>query len=89
MDLEHHPLIHEFPEYLEVMHRLKVSDPEFRALAAEYHELDKAIYRAEQDIEPHDDAHVETLKKKRIFLKDTLLGLIHEALEAPEGPPRA
>ena len=79
MTLEHHPLGKEFPELRDAMHRLKVGDPEFRALFEEYHELDKRIYRIEQDIEPVSDDFWAELKRRRLYLKDRLLQMMREA----------
>ncbi|MEN8185145.1 MAG: DUF465 domain-containing protein [Myxococcota bacterium] len=79
MTLEHHPLINEFPELRDAMHRLKVGNPEFRALFDEYHDLDKQIYRIEQDIEPVSDDFWAELKRRRLYLKDRLLQMMHEA----------
>jgi len=39
MTVEHHDLLHEFPEYKSQIHELKVSDHHFRRLFDEYHEL--------------------------------------------------
>jgi uncharacterized protein YdcH (DUF465 family) len=38
MSVEHHDLIHEFPELKDRIHDLKVGDPHFRKLFDEYHE---------------------------------------------------
>lgn len=79
MALEHHPLVKEFPEQREVVHRLKLVDPEFRALFEEYDELDKRIYRIEQDIEPTSDDFSAELKRRRLYLKDRLAQMLREA----------
>lgn len=79
MELQHHPLIHELPEYAELIHRLKLEDPEFHDLLEHYHDIDKEIYRIEQEIEPTSDQYLEILKKKRIFLKDKLYQMLREA----------
>ncbi|MEJ2107009.1 MAG: DUF465 domain-containing protein [Acidiferrobacteraceae bacterium] len=76
MTLEHHPLVREFPEYQDRIHELKVSDPEFRELFDEYHDVDQEIYRHEQDIEPTSDEYLEPLKMRRVHLKDKLYEMI-------------
>lgn len=81
MELDHHPLIHEFPEYRELIHQLKISDPEFHDLMQRYHEIDKEIYRIEQDIEPTSDVYLEVLKKKRVFFRDKLYDLMIESMK--------
>jgi uncharacterized protein len=78
MYVEHHALIKEFPEFRHKIHDLKISDPEFKSLFDELEVIDKEICRIEQDIEPSSDDRLEILKKKRVFLKDTLYHLLME-----------
>jgi hypothetical protein len=73
---EHHDLTHEFPEYKERIHELKISDPHFAKLHEEYEDIDKEIYRIEQQIETPSDEYTEQLKKKRALLKDELYALL-------------
>jgi len=79
MHVEHHDLSHEFPEFKEEIHRLKLEDGHFRRLFQEYGELDKEICRIEEDIELTSEQELEALKKKRVHLKDTLYGLLQAA----------
>ncbi len=79
MTIEHHPLIKEFPELRELIHELKVSDEEFRALFDEYHELDRRIYRIDQDTEPVAEDYAAQLKRRRLFLEDRLLQMLRDA----------
>lgn len=79
MTLEHHPLIKEFPEYHDQIHKLKTEDSHFRKQFDEYHELDREIYRHEQDIEPVSDEYLEELKMKRVHLKDALFAALKAA----------
>lgn len=72
MQVEHHPLSAEFPEFKNAIHELKQSDTHFSKLFNEYDEADKAINRAENGVEHLADAALETLKKVRISLKDQL-----------------
>lgn len=62
----------EFPESAERIHALKTSDRHFARLADEYHHLNRAIHRAETDIEPSSDEHLEEMKKQRLKLKDEI-----------------
>ena len=78
MSLEKHDLVHELPEYRDEIHRLKLNDHHFARLFNEYHELDHAVYRFEQGVENCDDQHLETLKKQRLALKDTLFAQIKQ-----------
>lgn len=76
MPLTHHPLLKEFPEYKETIHRLKTDDPAFHRLMEKYEELDKHIFRIEDGSEPTEDAVVEQLKKERLALKDEVLEML-------------
>lgn len=72
MHIDHHPLIAEFPEHRDAIHRLKSSDAHFARLMSEYEEMDKAVVRAENGVEHLGDLALEELKKKRLHLKDEL-----------------
>ena len=76
MPLEHHPLLAEFPEYKDEIHKLKMDDAHFHKLMEEYEELDKQIYRIEDGSEPTEDAVVEQMKKERLALKDDILKML-------------
>ena len=76
---EHHHLATEFPEYKEQIHKLKADDAHFSRLYDEYNALDDEIYRIEEGIETTADDYLETLKKKRLALKDELLAIIKQA----------
>lgn len=76
MPLEHHPLIKEFPDHKEDIHRLKMEDNHFHGLMEKYEELDKHIFRIEDGEEPTEDAYVEELKKERLALKDEIYAML-------------
>lgn len=76
MQHEHHDLIHEFPEYREKIHNLKMTNDHFKKLFDDYHKLDKEVYRVENDIEPRSDDAMEDLKKRRLALKDELFQIL-------------
>ncbi len=82
MDL-HHPILREFPEHREVIRRLKGTDGHFRKMFDEYHHLDDAIYRIEEDIDFATDQEIEELKMRRAKLKDYIYHLITHAPPAP------
>lgn len=73
---EKHDLVHEFPEYRDVIHKLKTSNPHFARLFDEYHEVDHEIHRIETDIETTSDDYLEEKKKQRLNLKDELFQMI-------------
>lgn len=79
MQVEHHSLSVEFPEFKNAIHELKQSSAHFSKLFGEYDEADKAINRAENGVENLSDAALETLKKVRIALKDQLFQLLQAA----------
>ena len=72
-----HELQEEFPEHADRIHELKVSNAHFAHLADKYHEVNRAIHRAETEVEPTDDFHLEDMKKERLALKDELAGILH------------
>lgn len=69
MDL-HHPILREFPEHRETIKQLKAADERFRKMFEEYHTIDDAIYRIEEEIDFATDQEIEELKLRRARLKD-------------------
>lgn len=69
MQYEHHDLVHEFPEYREKIHNLKMTNGHFKKLFDNYHKIDKEVYRVENDIEPASDTTMEDLKKTQACFK--------------------
>jgi len=65
-------LSEQFPEAIEKMHELKTSDAHFAKLFDEYHELNRNIHRAETNVEPTDDFHMEDMRKQRLALLDEI-----------------
>lgn len=72
MTLEKHDLHHEFPEFHDAIHALKVSDAHFAALFDQYHQINREVQRIETGVENTSDAYLEQRKKERLHLKDTL-----------------
>ncbi|WP_376871683.1 YdcH family protein [Albirhodobacter sp. R86504] len=77
-----HELHEEFPDQAEAIHALKELDAHFARLAAEYHEINRAVHRAETNIEPIDQFAETELRKTRAALKDQLAKILHEASDA-------
>lgn len=71
MDL-HHPLISEFPEFRDVILKLNSENSYFHQLFDEYHQVDDHVCRIEEDQERATDQELETLKMRRVVLKDVL-----------------
>lgn len=67
-----HELAEEFPEFVEKMSQLKVSDAHFAKMADEYHELNRKVHRAETNVEPREELSEVDLRKRRGALKDEI-----------------
>lgn len=78
MPINHHPLIDEFPEDHDKIHRLKTENAHFRRLMDEYEKIDKEIFRMEEGIETPEDAVLTGEKRKRLDLKDQLAAMMRE-----------
>lgn len=74
-----HELAEEFPDKVEAMSQLKQSDAHFSKLAEEYHEVNRAVHRAETNIEPMEELAEVELRKKRSALKDEIWGILSKA----------
>ena len=89
MDL-HHPILREFPEHRETVKKLKAGDENFRKMFDEYHTLDEAIYRIEEEIDFATDQEIEELKWRRAWLKDHIYhALRHATSGSPVQPARS
>lgn len=73
---EKHDIIHEFPEYKERIHELKINNAHFAVVYSEYHEVDNQVRRIEEGIENTSDEFLEGLKQKRLALKDEIYAII-------------
>lgn len=67
-----HELAEEFPELSGLISRLKGSDAHFARLADEYHAVNRAVHRAETNVEPIDEFAETDLRKRRMALKDDI-----------------
>jgi uncharacterized protein YdcH (DUF465 family) len=79
MSVEHHDLIHEFPQLKARIHELKLGDAHFRKLFDEYHKLTRDIEKMEDEITPVTTRTEEGAKLRRIHLKDELYRLLTAA----------
>jgi uncharacterized protein YdcH (DUF465 family) len=68
-----------FPEYRELITKLKTSDRHFSNLFDKHNNLDHKIQR----MEAHDDQgtpdEIEMLKKEKLFLKDQIYAVLKKA----------
>ena len=76
MQVEHHELQREFPEFLDVMQALRASDSSFNQLFDEYQSLTGQVERLEEEDVPVDDFTIEEMKKTRVKLKDKMYKLL-------------
>jgi uncharacterized protein len=76
MQVEHHDLHSDFPEFNDAIHALKSGNPHFASLCASYHRLTGKV----EDLEEHDmpvaDFTIEDMKKQRVKLKDELYHML-------------
>ena len=78
--MEQHDLNHEFPEYRDQIHSLKVSYNHFSRLFDEYHDVNRHVVRVELNAELATDFELEELKKRRLKLKDELYDMLKGAV---------
>ena len=71
-----HELHEEFPQDGQRIHALKISNAHFARLADRYHDVNRAIHRAEAEVEPTSDDVLEEMKKQRLHLKDEIAAML-------------
>lgn len=67
-----HELLEEFPQLAEKISEMRQADAHFARLADEYHELNRAVHRAETLVEPVEELTEVEIRKKRAVLKDEI-----------------
>ena len=77
MSVEHHDLIHEFPELRDRIHELKIGDAHFRKLFDEDHALTRSIENMENEVTPVATHTEEQAKVRRLHLKDALYCMLN------------
>lgn len=68
-----------FPEYRELISRLKGHDLHFTRLFDKHNELDQTIKNMESRIQPATVTEIEQLKKEKLALKDQIYAVLREA----------
>lgn len=68
-----------FPEYRDLITRLKTSDHHFDRLFDQHNNLDQKIKNMESRIEVASHEAIESLKKEKLLLKDQLYGILRKA----------
>ena len=67
-----HDLYEDFPEKTAAIHALKATDAHFARMVEEYHEVNRAVHRAETLVEPVTPEHEGALRQRRMRLKDEI-----------------
>lgn len=73
--MEQHDLHHEFPEFEEKIHTLKVENNHFKKLFDEYHVINKKIHGVEAN-QVFTDDELNEMRKNRLQLKDELYAML-------------
>lgn len=73
-----HELHEEFPQQAGQMAALKQSDAHFAKLSEDYHVVNRAIHRAETDVEPTSDDNMQKMRRERLALKDRIASYLRE-----------
>jgi len=68
-----------FPEYRELITKLKTTDHHFLHLFDKHNALDQKIKNMVSHIEPGTLEEIETLKKEKLLLKDQLYTVLKKA----------
>ena len=82
MQVEKHTLLNDFPDHHHTIRHLKMHDAHFTKLSDSYHELDSEVRKLEEGNSPVEDEYLETLKKRRLHLKDELFAIIQKTEKA-------
>ena len=68
-----------FPEYRELITKLKTSDRHFSHLFDKHNALDEKIIKMEDHKEPSTPEEIENLKKEKLLLKDRIYAILKKA----------
>jgi uncharacterized protein YdcH (DUF465 family) len=71
-----------FPEYRDLISRMKTEDDRFGRLFHQHNELDQKIRNMEAGIVPANGLSIEALKKEKLLLKDSLYQMLRKAAAA-------
>ena len=71
-----HELTSDFPEHADRIAALRQSDAHSARLADEYHDINRAVHRAETNVEPTSDDHLNEMRRTRMHLKDELFAIL-------------
>ena len=74
-----HELAEDFPAEAEKISTLKQTDAHFARLVEAYHTVNRAVHRAETQVEPVSDDHETDLRRQRMQLKDEIGRILRDA----------
>lgn len=74
-----HELAEDFPNAADKIHALKLSDAHFARLMEEYHEVNRAVHRAETRAEIITEEAEHALRQQRMQLKDAIAKMLAAA----------
>ena len=77
--VEKHDLVHEFPEYRDQIHELKMNDRHFAKLFNDYNEVQHEVHGIETRGEFVNEDYLEQRKKERLHLKDQLYHMLKDS----------
>ncbi len=72
-------LAEEFAGQEAIIHKLKTSQPGFKALMEENHELWEQIQAIQNGVKPASDETLETLEKQRLAILDKIAAAVNAA----------
>lgn len=82
MNIEKHTLVNDFPEHQHTIRHLKMNDNHFAKLFDEYHETSSEIHHIEENNGGVADEYLDSLKKRRVHLKDQLFKYVVDTEKA-------
>jgi len=68
-----------FPEYRDLITKLKTTDHHFTRLFDQHNALDQRITNMENHVEQGTPVEIENLKKEKLLLKDQLYAILRKA----------
>lgn len=71
-----HELAEEFPDDIDRLRKMRLTDAHVARLFDEYHQVNRQIHRVETNLEPMADVEALLLRKARLALKDEIAGLL-------------
>ncbi|MFT2091104.1 YdcH family protein [Paraglaciecola sp. 2405UD69-4] len=79
MELQKHTLLKDFPDHHHTIRHLKMNDGHFAKLFDEYHEIESEVHHIEKNHEAVADDYLDSLKNRRVHLKDVLFNYVKRA----------